>query len=290
MFGCYLLTSENSNYKNHTYIGFTVNPHRRIRQHNGEIVNGARSTRTKRPWKMVMLVYGFPTKIAALQFEWAWQHPRESRKLRQVATSMTNAGPQTRIKAKIRIVHEMLHVEPWSTYPLTICCLSPEHRQFWAECRQPPVHMKVETTALANIKLHNPTLEDSDSDPDDNDDEDAICASQTYEPHSCVICLEEVAKADLLGCTRPKCSMVAHIRCLSEWFLGASKRLLPTSGTCPSCRMLIPWCDVVCKLRKIREGQKRKAELQRTESMLEKIKADGGKRARIVASQDDEVL
>lgn len=47
---CYLLTSCDPKYKNHTYVGFTVNPKRRIRQHNGELTNGAKRTTRKRPW------------------------------------------------------------------------------------------------------------------------------------------------------------------------------------------------------------------------------------------------
>lgn len=44
-FGCYLLESKNPKSKGRTYVGFTVNPRRRIRQHNGEIVNGASKTK-----------------------------------------------------------------------------------------------------------------------------------------------------------------------------------------------------------------------------------------------------
>ena len=47
---CYLLTSLHPAYAEHTYVGFTVNPRRRLRQHNGELVHGARRTSTRRPW------------------------------------------------------------------------------------------------------------------------------------------------------------------------------------------------------------------------------------------------
>lgn len=38
--GCYLVVSLNPSTKGRTYIGFTVNPTRRLRQHNGELKNG----------------------------------------------------------------------------------------------------------------------------------------------------------------------------------------------------------------------------------------------------------
>ena len=56
-----------------TYVGATINPDRRLRQHNKEIVGGAKATSGDH-WARICLIGGFPDERAALQFEWTWKH------------------------------------------------------------------------------------------------------------------------------------------------------------------------------------------------------------------------
>lgn len=58
-----------SNDTGRTYIGSTTDPQRRLRQHNGEIVGGARSTRGKGPWHMVLYIHGFENRSSACRWE-----------------------------------------------------------------------------------------------------------------------------------------------------------------------------------------------------------------------------
>lgn len=65
----------------HTYVGATIDIHRRLRQHNGEIKGGARAT-SKFPggWYRVCYISGFECERDALRFEWWWK--RRSFKLK----------------------------------------------------------------------------------------------------------------------------------------------------------------------------------------------------------------
>jgi structure-specific endonuclease subunit SLX1 len=71
---CYLLVST----EGQTYIGATIDPDRRLRQHNGEICGGARATAIRvgqgQSWERVCYVKGFLSKREALQFEWRWKY------------------------------------------------------------------------------------------------------------------------------------------------------------------------------------------------------------------------
>lgn len=72
-FYVYLLVSSSGS----TYIGATVDLDRRLRQHNKELVGGAKATSSKvtkgEIWERACYVMNFPSWSAALQFEWRWK-------------------------------------------------------------------------------------------------------------------------------------------------------------------------------------------------------------------------
>jgi predicted GIY-YIG superfamily endonuclease len=72
-FYCYMLYTE----KNHTYIGATTEPDRRLRQHNKEMSGGARATSIRvvqgLTWKRGCYISNIPEWRTALQIEWRWK-------------------------------------------------------------------------------------------------------------------------------------------------------------------------------------------------------------------------
>ncbi|BAT88253.1 hypothetical protein LR48_Vigan09g134900 [Vigna angularis] len=150
-FACYLLTSLSPRYKGHTYIGFTVNPRRRIRQHNGEIRCGAYRTKKRRPWEMVLCIYGFPTNVSALQFEWAWQHPVESLAVRKAAVEFKSLSG---IASKIKLAYTMLTLPSWQSMNITVNFFSTKYMKHCGGCPSLPAHMKTKTGSLDELPCY----------------------------------------------------------------------------------------------------------------------------------------
>ena len=63
-----------------SYCGITNNWKRRIRQHNGIILGGAKYTQSHRPWVGFIHITGL-TKKQALQLEWNIKHRVEKSQL-----------------------------------------------------------------------------------------------------------------------------------------------------------------------------------------------------------------
>ena len=64
-----------------TYVGIARDVQRRLRQHNGELVGGARSTRGGRPWRIVRTLGPFPDRSTASRVEYAWKQVRGRQRL-----------------------------------------------------------------------------------------------------------------------------------------------------------------------------------------------------------------
>ncbi len=115
-----------------TYVGATMDLNRRLRQHNKEIVGGARATGSKvargETWRRHCYVSGFPDWAAALQFEWRWK--QISRKIQSVAPRSSRMPP---VERRMLALDELLAMERPTSKALA-----------YAEWESPPeVHMEM---------------------------------------------------------------------------------------------------------------------------------------------------
>ncbi len=129
----YVLTSPRSTIP---YIGKSNNLEKRLRQHNAELVGGARRTRMaldggKGNWTRELHVSGFPDERAALQFEWRFQ--RERRK----GPTGKKVSPLRKALLALRVVLALERPTrsalPFSVYsgPVMVHCETESARSEW---------------------------------------------------------------------------------------------------------------------------------------------------------------
>ncbi|XP_038213340.1 structure-specific endonuclease subunit SLX1 homolog [Zerene cesonia] len=228
-YGVYLLYNINPKYKGRTYIGYTRDPNRRIMQHNrGTWAGGAHRTNNKGPWKMVLIVHGFPNNISALRFEWAWQNPSKTTRLQHLDLKKI-PRKESEFRFKLRVLSEMLRVGPWWRLPLSIRWLEQEYYEEFPPERHPPEHMVI---CYGPVKSRNQKVD--------------TCASSQMT--SCRLCSGDINDKHL-KCLNDNCNLVAHIICLAEKLLTPGE-YIPIEGSCPLCKMYVKWGDLLRKMKR----------------------------------------
>ena len=247
LYGCYLLQSVRNHRR--TYIGFTMDPRRRLRQHNGEIKGGARKTDRWKPWNMVLCVWGFPGKVLALQFEYAWQHPSLSRHVKDKVAHLgfckiVGHGKQSPVQGvdkNVRVLLEMLQAIPYNRIPLRVHFLE---ESLWTG---------LENMFGAALPNHLTLTHGS------FDDLQELCKQRltmVMPPagSECAKCSELLKPGDLIvHC--PHCECLMHLSCAATVFTGTSTKLMPDDpADCLKCSVSMDWLVLLRNQRVLRSA------------------------------------
>lgn len=260
LFACYLLVSKPPSRKrlsaSRTYIGFTVNPSRRLRQHNGEIrYGGAHRTKRGRPWENIAVIHGFTSKTHAMQFEWAWQNPLHSLTLK-MHTHDKYSLPTTKrntVQGAIQTLAALVAVPPWSRCPLTltICIPRAEWKTYGIEKVSLPTHLRVTFAPLQSFDYCLSSYEFR---------QQCDYVIPQAPSSTCLFCNDDLYKMrrKLSYCT--SCGFIGHLHCFatsrfndtqplkktdSQEDAVADEPFLPTQVICKACKTTMHWSLVV---------------------------------------------
>jgi structure-specific endonuclease subunit SLX1 len=224
LFHVYLLRSVKTEKSTRCYIGFTTHPQRRIRQHNGDIKAGAKKTSAHRPWRYILVVSGFPNKIVALQFEWQFQHPLESRVVRDRINIRRKWSKGW--KGKLEILAVITEIRLWSQLNLKIHFLD-RNAYTWFRSSFPSNPTRIE---LIDSLTELPNL--------------LPVVTPLSEQSQCSVCSR--SNGLLWKCD---CDSVTHLSCtaLQKETDPQASPLLPTTGSCPACKQIFQWSDIVSR-------------------------------------------
>ncbi|KAF8848151.1 hypothetical protein BDZ45DRAFT_709386 [Acephala macrosclerotiorum] len=302
---CYLLRSTVRS--SSVYVGSTPNPVRRLRQHNGDAKGGAvRTSRASlRPWEMSCIVTGFPSHIAALQFEWAWQNPHitthipaESRL--QHAAGKKRSGhpkrPQHSVASLLSNLHLLLRVPTFSRWPLELRFFSEDVYKSWLKwCKSAAEPIRESINVFQDFPPITDEVLDSEDSPKakkrklNHGIQGLAVAYENEKTHvekgrnivdferegSCALCHDQLEHGAGIYtiCPSPGCESVTHLTCLSQHFLrDDGDSLVPIMGRCPSCDTELRWVDVVKELTLRMRGQKEVEKLLKRQEFEDQLR------------------
>ncbi|KAJ2132332.1 Slx4p interacting protein [Coemansia sp. RSA 1807] len=239
---CYLLRSLKPGSRDHVYVGSTPDPGRRLRQHNGEITAGAVTTRSRRPWEMLLIVHGFPSKASALQFEWAWQNPHMSRHASFDAVPYElqrtlYGSSQKKLETKLVALCAMLALPPFKAWPLQIACPDAQlHADVVGRAQRHgvPAHIRIERQNIGQVFEQAP-LSCPYLGPPAPGEQCALCHRALEEERPWGAC--------------SACSAQWHLVCLATFTESRTESrtgsLVPATAHCTGCGQMLIWGDLV---------------------------------------------
>ncbi|KAF2685348.1 hypothetical protein K458DRAFT_417411 [Lentithecium fluviatile CBS 122367] len=245
----------------------------------------------KRPWEMTCIVTGFPSKYAALQFEWAWQNTHMTRhierdvrdarveelQMKKKSSPSKRKGPSMSLEAQLKNLHHLLGVRSFDRWPLNVRFFASDVFGLWEKhtAKMVPKLRKSIIVQLTPVDIPKPLSKNAvesfkipdliQAVPVAYEDckahvEKARTMMEDGKSRSCGVCR---AKADsssslVLVCPLEHCRTVSHMSCLSGRFLAEEcgrDSLIPVEGTCPGCHTPLKWSVLMKELSLRTRGQ-----------------------------------
>ena len=269
----YLLTSCDPKCPDWSYIGYTTDPLRRLRQHNGELVNGAKRTSRKgRPWRLVLCVSGFLEQRVGLKFEFIWQHPFQSNLVKGLLGQLRGLS---KLNWAIGVLHVLLRTNLFGAMSLRLNIVDREKydgslewvRKHKVPLFTPSVHDSPITVHYVSgqelqvlIGNDGAVVEGDMTIGREEDLEEAEAVNLLKEEQglvACTLCALPVTSLVGLKCTNncgssPACSFLVHIVCASRWFnhINQDIELIPTKPIpCPLCSVPLHFSTLTQQLK-----------------------------------------
>lgn len=222
-----------------------------------------------------MVVYGFPSKITALQFEHAWQHGYKTHYIADDERIVRNKNGGRTIHHKLGTARLLAKNIYFQRMDLVVHFFNADVESIWIQNKYNINDMGLITVENSPSPTIAPTVENAVDYSESNlklveqflngffDRDMGVCQIYrerlTFGEIPCGICQTTFdytsdnpqLKPFIAFCVHEDCSFVAHLGCLHRYFLDEEqlqdgiRNLIPRYGKCPDCSQIVKWTHLV---------------------------------------------